>query len=621
MLVTSFFVLFLGQNYGLARGSGSNGENLRENLDQMNRELLKLNSVTAHLSWTLSTNSAEDETSTKLIKLGQTQTEWRRNWCRKFDDIFSRIYQIDYHTIDRNRFRQDYKREFRQFYLLCRGPTYNFDQNRKLIKVLGKLSSIYEASEVCLDDGTCFRGEPDLERIMTKSRNPSVLLWAWTEWRNKVGPPSRTLYPSMVSLLNEGARNGGYNEIGECWREELEIKNLETFVDRLYSEIEPFYQALHAVVRYKLQKFYGSDLVSLEEPIPAHLLGNMWAQNWGSLLDLIVDYKEENSLTFYLRQKNYTIPDLVKKAEDFFVSLGFRPMTPAFWKHSKLQSNAENGSTCHGTAANMFQPNDFRIILCAEVTEEDFSVIHHEMGHIAYYMEYENQPAIFQDGANSAFQESIGDAIMYGVTSPAHLHRLGLLQEVDQTPEMELKLLLRQALIKLPQIPFALVLEKWRWDVFKGKIFPLDYNKAWWALRERYQGVKAPVTRTETHFDPSGKFHINDNKPYARYFLSSILQMQLFESACKASIYGDTYRNRTLPIPLHKCDIYGSTTATKNLRKMMSLGSSITWEEAFEMVTGETKLSVRPLLDYYRPLYDWLLREIREKDIPVGWTY
>ncbi|PNF34382.1 hypothetical protein B7P43_G14533 [Cryptotermes secundus] len=486
----------------------------------------------------------------------------------------------------------------------------------ELNTVLGLLQNTYSNARVCRRD-VCYRGEPDLERLMAESRDPAELLWGWQEWRRAVGPPSRHLYPVVVGLMNQAARNNDYRDIGECWREELETPNLEHVVEELYRQVEPLYTLLHAVVRFRLAQFYGEETVPLTGPIPAHLLGNMWAQNWEALLDLLLPDQKMMNLTSALHARNYTTVDMVRHAEDFYTSLGLERMTHSFWTHSQIERPADNNGTCHGTAANMYQSGDYRMLLCAEVNAEDFYVIHHEMGHVEYYMAYRNQPTVFQEGANSAFQEAVGDSVMYGVVAPQHLQRLGLINDTSQ--DNDLVLLLRQALFKLPQLPFGLLVDKWRWSVFRGDTPPEQYNIDWWELKRHYQGIVPPIPRADDDFDPAAKFHIPDNTPYIRYFLSDILQVQMFKGMCEAAVLGRVGTGEALPMPLHRCDIYGSKQAGKRLRGMMSMGSSQPWGKALQILTGNSYYDVKPLLQYYEPIYRWLQAQIQRYNIPVGW--
>ncbi|XP_075217767.1 angiotensin-converting enzyme-like [Lycorma delicatula] len=530
----------------------------------------------------------------KVNRLSEERTVWRNSRCADLSK--------------RSKFNHD-QVVHRMIYLLCRGPKYTPHQARQLTAILAKLQNIYTETRVCRGVGfPCYSGEPGLERTVRKSKDAAVLLWAWESWRDSVRI-AKPLYMSLISLQNRGAKNNGYKEIGECWREELETPNLKHVVEQLYHDVLPFFTLLHAFVRHKLSSVYGKDLVPLHKPIPAHLLGNLWSQNWDSLIDILLPYEDSKyNLDNKIKALNWTVKSMAKRAEQFYISLGLPPMTKKFWSHSKF----DNSGACHGTAANMFAKEDYRIVMCAENSMEDYYVMHHEMGHVQYYMAYSDQPAVFQDGANSGFQEAVGDAIMLAVMSPNHLRRLNLID--DLSSEFEIYLLLLQALNKIPQLGFGLALEKWRWDTMSRDVSSSNYNSHWWILRRQYQGIRPPTFRSEQHFDPAAKFHIADNTPYIRYFLSGFLQMQIFESMCNAS-------GQTELRSLHRCDIYNSKAAGNKLRNMMSTGSSKQWTYVmYDLTSGnETSYSSKSLLNYFKPLIIWLEEQIKKHQIPVNW--
>ncbi|XP_011706476.1 PREDICTED: angiotensin-converting enzyme-like [Wasmannia auropunctata] len=462
---------------------------------------------------------------------------------------------------------------------LCKGPKYTNEIARKIAVINELLSSVYNSARICKVENyiqKCYNGELNVGKLMATSRNEKELRWAWTTWRNHMGR-TKELFRQLVNLQNTAAQNNGYTDIGEYWREEYEIPDLERIFEEMYRQVEPLYRLLHAVVRFRLARLYP-DVVNMFLPIPAHLLGNLWSQSWEALIDVVFpNYTVVSNLTDSIIQKNYSVTKMVKTAEDFYISLGFPPLPSEFWKKSIFEEETDRESSCHATAVNMYKKNDFRIFACLKTQRQDFDVIHHEIGHIQYYMAYQNQPSFFKNGINSAFHESIGDAISYGTASFRHVHRLGLIRDVfassDNSSEansrsqdlLETALLLRQALLKIPQLSNGLIIEKWRWSVFSGKIKPSKYNTFWWSLHRRYMGVVPPSSRSEKFFDPVAKFHIVHNLPYAGYFLGNFLQVQLFQGMCEASLnlpVGSTAFN----LPLHKCDIYGSKNAGKFLR-------------------------------------------------------
>ncbi|KAK4884900.1 hypothetical protein RN001_001171 [Aquatica leii] len=597
-------------------------------LRELDMDLREFNKLAASLTWKLAT-TPDDSTAEHAMELGVARNKWKNQVCA------SRVRK---YWLKPN--------QKRMLNLLCRGPRFTEELSRLHIEIMGKLAQTYN-DELCFtnDDtktlqninkhdqnilkviypGRCLYGEPDLERLMKRNDlTAKQLKWIWTTWHNFVGPKVKELYPLSIKIQNLAARNNGYEDMGEIWREELEIQNLENEVFNLYEQIKPLYILLHAVIRFKLLQKYGPSVIDPKGPIPIHLLGNMWGQDWSTLIYLFdFGYKKIN-LQANLDKKNWTVIDMVTAAEDMYTSLGLPRMTDKFWKYSIFQENS-NTSVCHGTAANLYDTDDFRMLLCAKLTMEDFYVVHHEMGHIEYYMAYQNQRPMFQEGANSAFHESVGDAIMYGVMVPQHLHRLSLLSDSELfTKSLDHYLLLQQALLKIPEIAFSLIVDKYRWDIFKGKIKPKDYNKKYWELNLKLRGIKPPEFRSEKYFDAGAKFHIPDNTPYIRYFLGGFIQLEIFNSLCKISLCGkiqtENISSSYCPnIPLHRCDIYGSKKVGKKLEEMMKLGSSQHWSYGFQILTGKDYITTKPFLEYYQPIYKLLKYLVKTYNITVGW--
>ncbi|XP_063904994.1 angiotensin-converting enzyme-like [Zophobas morio] len=586
-------------------------------LNDVDSDLSHFNSLAAHLTWKLSTDP-DEKTLWQARQLGKARNRWKNKVCES-------TIRTDW-TMPEQR---------RKIYLMCRGPKFGDQMVLEYLEVLGKLSEEYN-SEVCLEgrpvkvnesapnfpeEGDCLYGEPDLERIMKRNDlDPEQLKWIWLNWHDSVGPRVKVPFRVAVEYQNLAARSNGYDDIGAVWREELETPDLEKFVFDLYEEIQPLYVMLHAVVRHKLYQKYGPSHIDPKGPIPVHLLGNMWGQDWVSLLELFSVSSANINLNEKLQNKNLTVKDMVLEAEDFYTSLRLPEMTDKFWKFSIFEEN-ENTTLCHGTAADLYSRDDFRMLMCGKVNMEDFYIIHHEMGHIEYYMAYQEQPAVFQDGTTTAFHESIGDAVMHGVMTPQHLHRLSLLtdnQLIDNNTE--LYLLFYQALSKIPEIPFSLIIDKYRWEIFRDNV-PYDkWNEYYWHLNKKYRGIVPPENRSGRYFDAGAKFHIPDNTPYIRYFLSSILQVQIFKSLCELTLYGTAASsNEDSNLPLHKCDIYGSKNAGKKLLAMMEKGSSIPWPEALSIISETPQISTKPFLEYYKPIYTWLKKYIESNDVYVGW--
>jgi peptidyl-dipeptidase A len=448
-----------------------------------------------------------------------------------------------------------------------------------------------------------------LSEIMAEHRDAAECLDAWVGWRT-VAPPMRQPYERFVALANEGARAIGFADLGVLWRSGYDMPpdRFAAEVERLWRQVRPLYEALHAHVRASLATTYGKRIVDPGGMIPAHLLGNMWSHSWDPIYPLVAPAGEDPSvdLTALLRRRGVDEHEIVRYAERFFTSLGFEPLPATFWARSLFVRPKDRDVECHPSAFDVDEDQDVRLKMCIRITGDDFAAVHHELGHLYYSLAYRGQPFLYRESANDGFHEAIGDVMALSVT-PAYLASVGLL---DQEPQEagDVQQLLRQALAKVAFLPFSLLVDRWRWGVFSGEIGPDRYNAAWWDLVERYQGVGAPVARTEADFDPGSKYHVPANMPYARYFLATILQFQIHRAfARQAGHVG----------PLHRFSVYGDTVAGRRLAGMMAMGRSRPWPDALEALTGERGLDATALLDYFAPLGAWL--DEQNRDRPVGW--
>ena len=445
-----------------------------------------------------------------------------------------------------------------------------------------------------------------LSEILTKSRKPDELLEAWVGWRT-ISPPMRDQFTEVVALANEGARRLGFKDVGELWRARFDMSPaaMAKEVDRLWLQVKPLYKDLHCFVRQGLQKTYGKKLVPDGAPIPAHLLGNMWSQDWLAIKDLLPSAggarkkKDKGSeLDRALIKKKMTATDMVKAAEAFFVSLGLAPLPKTFWERSMFNKPKDREVVCHAYAFDVDYKDDVRIKMCIKINGEDFTTVHHELGHNYYDRAYSGQDPLFRDSAHPGFHEGLGDTISLSVT-PGYLVKMGLLKAA---PKNDIEPLLDRALEKVAFLPFGVLMDRWRWAIFSGEVKADAYNKSWWELREKYQGVKAPAPRTEEDFDPGSKYHIAANYPYTRYFLATVLQFQFHRALCRAAGFKG---------PLHRCSIHGNKEAGKRLEAMMSMGSSRPWTEALQALGGpdEKQMDATAILDYFKPLHAWLKKQ------------
>jgi peptidyl-dipeptidase A len=479
----------------------------------------------------------------------------------------------------------------------------------ELTRLAASLEGQYGSGKYCPPGGGECKDLGELENVMARSRDPKELLDAWTGWHS-IAPPMRADYVRLVEIANEGARELGYKDTGALWRAKYDMPpdDFAKELDRLWTQVQPLYNSLHCYVRARLNQQYGDQAVPLGKPIPAHLLGNMWAQSWDNVFDLVAPPQADPGydLTKILEERKTDARQMVKYGESFFLSLGFAPLPDTFWERSLFTKPRDRDVVCHASAWSIDYKDDLRIKMCIEPKAEDFATIHHELGHNFYQRAYDQQPFLYQDSANDGFHEAVGDTIALSIT-PEYLKKIGLIEQVPD-PSKDLGLLMRMALDKVAFLPFGLLIDQWRWKVFSGEISPDHYNAGWWELRQKYQGVMAPVPRSEKDFDPGAKYHVPGNTPYTRYFLADILQFQLHRGLCQAAGYKG---------PLNRCSIYGNAEAGKRLQAMLAMGASRPWPEALKVVTGQDKMDASAIVDYFAPLKTWL--DQQNKGQKCGW--
>jgi peptidyl-dipeptidase A len=478
----------------------------------------------------------------------------------------------------------------------------------ELARISASLDGDYGKGKFTTPDGKTYTLN-DASRIMATSRNADTLLMMWKGWHG-IGAPMRKRYERLAELADKGARELGFADLGADWRSNYDMppEQFAKEIDRIWNQVKPFYDALHAYVRAQLVKKYGEALVPKDGPIPAQLLGNMWAQDWSNIYPLVAPPASDPGydLTTILKEKKTDPVGMVKYGEHFFMSLGFDALPESFWERSLFTKPADRDVVCHASAWSIDYKNDLRIKMCIEPTEEDFRTIHHELGHNFYQRAYNQQPPLYQNSANDGFHEALGDVIALSVT-PEYLKEINFIDKVPDE-KSDLGLLMRMALEKIAFLPFGIVIDQWRWKVFSGEIQPKDYNKSWWNLRLKYQGVKPPVERTEDDFDPGAKYHVASSVPYMRYFLADIYEFQFHRALARVIGFKG---------PLHRASIYNNKEAGARLKNMMAMGQSRPWPEALEALSGEKQIDATAIMDYFAPLKKWL--DEQNKGNKVGW--
>ena len=481
-------------------------------------------------------------------------------------------------------------------------------ESQEVTRIAAAMEGAYGKGKYCPEGKDKCLDLEDITRVMAASRDPKELLDVWRGW-HAIAIPIRKNFVRFVELANKGARELGFADTGAMWRSKYDMppQDFARELDRLWEQVRPLYVSLHAYVRAKLREKYG-EAVPANGPIPAHLLGNMWAQSWDNIYPLVAprDADPGYDLTKILKERKTEPLQMVRYAESFFGSLGFDPLPKSFWERSLFTKPRDREVVCHASAWDVDNANDLRIKMCIDITAEDFTTIHHELGHNFYQRAYNTQPFLFRGSANDGFHEAVGDTIALSIT-PEYLVKLGFL---DKAPDLskDIGLLLNKALEKLAFLPFGLLVDQWRWKVFSGEVTPADYNRVWWELRQKYQGVAPTVSRAGEDFDPGAKYHVAANVPYARYFLADILQFQFHRALARTA--GCT-------APLNRCSIFGSKEAGRRLNAMLAMGQSRPWPDALEALTGQHQMDATAIRDYFAPLQKWL--DEQNKGKPVGW--
>ena len=616
-LFTVFFTVATAAGFGQSSAGKFPATEVgaRAFLNSANAELLKLSAQDSRANWTAMTDITEDTEATTALIDGQ---------------FTARMLEMaaESHKWDKVTLPADLRREMKLLQLNTPAAPKEPNLLEQQTQLAAQLTGMYGKGKFCEHKGKCL-GIDAISNIMAHSTDPEELTRLWVGW-HAVGAPMRGKYARFIELQNMGAKELGYHDTGELWRAAYDMTPAEfsAEVDRAWSQLEPLYRELHKYVRGRLIAKYGKAAERADGMIPAQLLGNMWAQEWGNIYAIVAptdpklaQFKPvdlEDALKKQIAEKDPAAApafkegtdlssdaghaaslaagrDMVHYGEDFFKSLGFAPLPATFWERSQFVHPRDREVVCHASAWDVDYVEDLRVKMCIEVNADYFTTVHHELGHNFYQRAYNKQPFLFRGGANDGFHEAIGDAIALSIT-PAYLKTLGL-TDAEPPAEADIPLQLRTALDKVAFLPFGLVLDKWRWQVFSGEIKPGDYNKAWWALREKYQGVAPPVERTEADFDAGAKNHIPTNVPYARYFLARIYQFQFYKAMCDASGYKG---------PLNRCSFYGSKAAGEKLEKMLAAGQSRPWQVTLKEMTGTDHLDAQPMLEYFAPLYHWL---------------
>jgi len=612
-----------------ATPAAAKGETADEFIARVNEEFRKAYPETASAQW-LSSTYINDDTQMLAAKANERSLTQLNGWieqAKKFEG---------------QKMSPETARSIHLLKLMTAMPAPKDPAKlAELTQIATKMEGMYGAGTYCTGEGDAkqCRQLGELEDVLRSSRDYDKQLDAWQGWHT-IAQPMRKDYTRFAELVNEGAREMGFADTGELWRSGYDMTPVQIAAetDRLWGQVKPLYEQLHCYTRSKLEAQYGSDKGQVNGLLPAHLMGNMWQQDWGNLWDMLEPYKGVGSLDItgalekqyqadYARElaKAGSAPttdkqfaaeraaqldvakQMTERAQDFYVSLGMPKLPESYWAKTQFIKPLDRDVVCHASAWDMNLAGDVRTKMCIKPNEEDFTTIYHELGHVYYYLAYNKRPPLFQGGANDGFHEAIGDTMVLAMT-PKYLNSIGMVGTPQQGNEALINSQMRMALAKVSFMPFGLMIDRWRWGVFDGSIKPDHYNQAWWELKAKYQGV-APVTpRGEDFFDPGAKYHVPGNTPYTRYFLSHILQFQFYKGLCDASGYKG---------PLYDCTFYGNKVAGQKFWAMLEKGSSQPWQATLKELTGSDKADAGAVLEYFAPLQTWLKQQNEGKT--CGW--
>lgn len=564
-------------------------------IDDLNGPYMTINHVDSGSQWDYSTNI----------------TDYNQNMSSKVSTEVSKVereFGITAKRFDWHNFKNEsLRRIFRHVATIGLGALPD-DKLENATSLSSKMAAIYGSTKVTVGKDKDLALEPDLTRNMKEVGDYDKLLQTWLAWHNAVGPAVKEYFIPYVVLSNEAASLDGYANLKDAWLSDYETENMTDIVDKLWEELSPLYKKLHAYVRMRLKEIYHGRMPE-DGTIPAHLLGNMWAQEWGTLYPRLTEEEKPLDITKTMVEQKWNATKMFHAAEDFFTSLGLDKMTDEFWKNSIIVKPNDRDIQCHGSAWNMYNGDDFRIKMCTEPDVQDLRTVHHEMGHVEYYMQYKHLHPLLQEGANDGFHEAVGDLIGLSVATKTHYEKLNLMKPTDKYNAVDM--LLMSALDKIAFLPFGYLLDKWRWTIFTGET-PFDkMNEKFWEYRIKYQGVSPPVKRNESFFDGGAKYHVALHVPYLRYFISFIIQFQFHDHLCTVAKKIDEQH------PFHECDIYGEKAAGDILKEGLSLGRSKPWPDVLEIMAGTRQMSASSLKKYFEPLEKWL--DERIKNEKIGW--
>ncbi|KAK0396922.1 hypothetical protein QR680_001913 [Steinernema hermaphroditum] len=491
-------------------------------------------------------------------------------------------------------------------------------------EVNAKINRDFINTEICEFKGQnpCIIKFTDLAAILNNEKDLRKSAALWKFWRETIGPKLSSQYEKLMKLTNEAAQLNGFGNGRDMWLSPFELSsrssppkvNIMKSAEKIYEQILPFYQQIHAYMRRQLTAvFKDKSALSKDGAIPAHMLKSVSADNWSGLYQETKPFEENEGhaeeILGSFHRLNYTSKTMFIQAYRYFKYLGFGKLPTSFWKNSVFTRSWSKDMLCNPPAAyDMRDGNDFRVKACSQLGETDFKLAHKLMAQVFYQYQYKKQPLPFRESANPSVQTAIANAFGILSTNYDYLKSADLLADDTVKGEaVRINNLYREALIDFVKLPFDVVADKWRFEVFEGKINSSNWNSEWWKLKTQYQGVKAPFARKNDDFDPIASSAIaQSHSPALRHVVSYVMQFQILKALCGNS---------------HSLDLgcIPDKEVIANVKRVMMQGASINWLEALEQITGDKELDAKPMLDYYAPLISWLSNTNEHDEMYLGW--
>ena len=431
----------------------------------------------------------------------------------------------------------------------------------------------------------------DLDTILKDEKDLTKRQAAW-EASKEVGATLKDGLADLQRLRNGTVRALGYPDFFSYMVSSYGMSGDEMIAlnDQILRELRPLYRELHTYWRYELAKRFGQPV---PDQIPAHWLPNRWSQDWNELMSV-------PGIDLNAALKDKTPEWVIHQAEKFYVSLGFEPLPPAFWEKSSLYPVAADAGfkkNTHASAWHIDLDHDVRSLMSVENNREWYETTHHELGHIYYYLSYSRPevPYILRTGANPAFHEGIGTMIGLAAMQPSFMKTVGLVP--DGAKPDPIQALHQQALFYLVFAPWSSgVMTHFEHELYAKELPKEQWNKRWWELVAKYQGVAPPTVRGEEFCDAATKTHINDTPAmYYSYDLAHVILMQIHEHIAREILHQDP----------HDANYFGRKDVGDFLKSLLAPGATVDWRQLMRDKLGE-EISAKPMLRYFEPLLQWL---------------